>query len=271
MGQGAEHDGTDHGGGWVGLPRLDNRVAFVAGASRGIGRDIAKALAAAGASVAVAARSETEGKLPGTIHSVADAITAAGGTALPVVCDLTDEASVEAAVARTNEQLGPVTVLVANAGTVWMAKTLDTSLKRWDLSLRVNLTGTFLVTKAVLPSVMEHGGSLIAITTTGVYQTELGSNAYWVSKAGIERYYAGLAVELEPYDVAVNCLAPNKVVMTEGAVAAGMQVPPEMIEDPSAIARAATYLAGQRASTLTGTVQYSLDLLERVEAGPALT
>src|ERR1700722_7343668 len=109
---------------------------------------------------------------------------------------------------------------------------------------------------------MEHRrGSLIAITTPGVYQTELGSNAYWVSKAGIERYYAGLSTELAPYDVAVNCLAPKKVVMTEGAMAGGVNVAPDMIEDPEAMGKAAVYFAGQSAHTLTGTVQYSLDLL----------
>jgi citronellol/citronellal dehydrogenase len=249
----------------VNLPKLDNRVAFVAGASRGIGRDISMALARAGASVAVAARTEEPGKLAGTIHSVADAIAAEGGNALPVVCDVTDEASVQAAVDQVNDTLGPIDILVANAGALWMGTTLDTPLKRWELCMRVNLTGTFLVTRAVLPSVMEHKrGSLIAITTTGVFQTELGSNAYWVSKAGIERYYAGLATELAPYDVAVNCLAPRKVVMTEGAVAGGINVPPDMIEEPEAIGMAAVYLAGQTAGTLTGTVQYSLDLLEEL-------
>jgi citronellol/citronellal dehydrogenase len=249
----------------VNLPRLDDRVAFVAGASRGIGRDISMALARAGASVAVAARTEQPGKLAGTIFSVAEAITAEGGNALPVVCDVTDEASVQAAVDRTAAELGPINILVANAGALWMGTTLDTPLKRWELCLRVNLTGTFLVTRAVLPSVMaQKRGSLIAITTTGVFQTELGSNAYWVSKAGIERYYAGLATEMAPYDVAVNCLAPRKVVMTEGAVAGGIDVPPEMIEPPEAIGAAAVYLAGQTASTLTGTVQYSLDLLEEI-------
>jgi citronellol/citronellal dehydrogenase len=247
----------------VNLPKLDNRVAFVAGGSRGIGRDIAMALARAGASVAVAARTEEPGKLAGTIYSVVDAIAKEGGVALPVVCDVTDETSVQEAVRRANAELGPIDILVANAGAMWMGTTLDTPLKRWELCMRVNLTGTFLVTRAVLPSVMEHKrGSLIAITTTGVFQTELGSNAYWVSKAGIERYYAGLATELAPYDVAVNCLAPRKVVMTEGAVAGGINVPPDMIEEPEAIGAAAVYLAGQSAGTLTGTVQYSLDLLE---------
>ena len=263
----ADHTGTK--GIWrirgVNLPRLDNRVAFVAGASRGIGRDISMALARAGASVAVAARTEEPGKLAGTIFSVAEAIASEGGTALPVVCDVTDEASVQDAVDRAAAELGPIDILVANAGALWMGTTLDTPLKRWELCLRVNLTGTFLVTCAVLPSVMEHKrGSLIAITTTGVFQTELGSNAYWVSKAGIERYYAGLATEMAPYDVAVNCLAPRKVVMTEGAVAGGIDVPPEMIEPPEAIGAAAVYLAGQTAGTLTGTVQYSLDLLEQI-------
>src|SRR3984957_1465579 len=247
------------------LPRLDNRGAFVAGASRGIGRDISLALARAGAAVAGAARTDEPGNLPGPVHSVAATIPAGGGRALPVVCDVSDESSVARAVAHTTDTLGPIDILVANAGTLWMDKTLDTPLKRWELCLRVNLTGTFLVTKAVLPSVMEHRcGSLIAITTTGVFQTELGSNAYWVSKAGIERYYAGLATELAPYDVAVNCLAPRKVVMTEGAVAGGINVPPEMIEPPEAIGAAAVYLAAQTATTLTGTVQYSIDLLEQI-------
>ena len=215
--------------------------------------------------MAVAARTEEPGKLPGTIHSVADAIGAAGGNAFPVVCDVTDEAAVQDAVARAARELGPIDILVANAGALWMGATLDTPLKRWELCMRVNLTGTFLVTKAVLPSVMERKtGSLIAITTTGVYMTDLGSNAYWVSKAGIERYYAGLATEMAPFDVAVNCLAPRGGVMTEGAVAGGIDVPPEMVEDPAAMGKAAVYLAAQTAGTLTGTVQYSVDLLERI-------
>jgi citronellol/citronellal dehydrogenase len=239
-------------------------VAFVAGASRGIGRNVAVALAEQGAAVVVAARTETAGRLPGTIHDVARGIERNGGTALPVVCDVTDEASVEHAVEQAATRLGRIDVLVANAGVMWLAPTLETPLKRWELCLRVNLTGVFLVTRAVLPHILtQTSGSLIAITTNGVRMIELGANAYWVSKAGVERYYTGLASELVASNIAVNCLAPSKVVLTEGWAAGGQgrELPPDLIEPPEAMGWAAVWLAGQDASGVTGTVQYSLDLL----------
>jgi len=248
---------------------LDGRRAFVAGASRGIGRNIACELARQGAAVAVAARSTTEGKLAGTIHSVAAMISNEGGRALAVPCDVTDERSVKTAVAATVAEFGGIDILVANAGVMWLAPTLETTLARWELCLRVNLTGVFLVTRAVLPHVKANsGGSLIAVTTTGVAMTELGSNAYWTSKAGVERYYTGLANELRDDNVAVNCLAPKKVVRTEGmAVAArDLDIPDDMFEADEAMGRAAVILAQQDATGMTGTVQYSLDLLE-AEAG----
>jgi citronellol/citronellal dehydrogenase len=243
---------------------LAGKVAFVAGASRGIGRSIAVGLAQAGAAVAVAARSEQEGRLPGTIHDVADRITAAGGRALAVPCDVTSEESVESAVAATVAEFGGIDVLVANAGVMWLGPVESTPLKRWKLCLDVNLTGVFLVTKAVIPHVRARGGgSLIAVTTTGVTMTDRGANAYWVSKAAVERLYLGLASELAPADVAVNCLAPARVVLTEGwqAGGGGREIPPEMVEPPEAMADAAVLLAGQDASGITGTVQLSESLL----------
>ena len=115
----------------------------------------------------------------------------------------------------------------------------STPLKRWQLCLNVNLTGVFLVTKAVIPHVKARGGgSLIAITTTGVGMIEHGSNAYWVSKAGVERLFLGLASDLKPDNIAVNCLSPSRVVLTEGwqAGGGGMKIPPEMVEPPEAMA-----------------------------------
>ncbi|MBX7433334.1 SDR family oxidoreductase [Mycobacterium sp. Y57] len=242
---------------------LAGKVAFVAGASRGIGATVAAALAGAGAAVAVAARTEQPGKLPGTIGSVAAGITAAGGRALPVNCDVTSEESVETAVAATVEEFGGIDILVANAGVMWLGPIETTPLKRWKLCLDVNTTGVFLVTKAVIPHVRARGGgSLIAVTTTGVTMTDQGANAYWVSKAAAERLYLGLASDLKPDNIAVNCLSPSRVVLTEGwqAGGAGMQIPPEMVEPPEAMANAAVFLAQQDASGITGTIQRSEDL-----------
>lgn len=242
---------------------LTGRVAFVAGASRGIGATIACALAEAGASVAVAARSEEQGKLPGTIGSVAERITAEGGRALPVPCDVTSEESVESAVAATVEAFGGIDVVVANAGVLWLGPIESTPLKRWRLCLEVNTTGVFLVTKAVIPHVRARGGgSLIAVTTTGVAMTDHGANAYWVSKAATERLYLGLATDLKPDNIAVNCLSPSRVVLTEGwqAGGTGMQIPPEMVEPPEAMGDAAVRLAQQDASGVTGTIQRSESL-----------
>lgn len=239
---------------------LDGKVAFVAGASRGIGATIAKSLAAAGAAVAVAARSEEQGKLPGTIGSVADGIVASGGRALPVPCDVTSEDSVNAAVEATVAEFGGIDVLVANAGVLWLGPIESTPLKRWKLCLDVNLTGVFLVTKAVIPHVRARGGgSLMAITTTGVTMTDQGANAYWVSKAAAERLYLGLAADLKSDNIAVNCISPSRVVLTEGwqAGGGGFEIPPEMVEPPEAMGNAAVLLAGQDASGITGTIQRS--------------
>jgi NAD(P)-dependent dehydrogenase (short-subunit alcohol dehydrogenase family) len=242
---------------------LHGKVAFVAGASRGIGATIAKSLAAEGASVAVAARSEQQGKLPGTIGSVAAGIVAAGGRALPVACDVTSEDSVNAAVEATVAEFGGIDILVANAGVLWLGPVESTPLKRWQLCLDVNLTGVFLVTRAVLPHVRARGGgSLIAITTTGVAMVDHGANAYWVSKAAAERLYLGLAADVKPDNIAVNCLSPSRVVLTEGwqAGGGGFEIPPEMVEPPEAMGTAAVFLAAQDAGGITGTIQRSEDL-----------
>ena len=243
---------------------LEGKVAFVAGASRGIGATIAAALAREGAAVAVAARSEREGKMSGTIHTVAGHITSTGGHALPVRCDVTSEESVDMAVAQTVSEFGGIDILIANAGVLWLGPIESTALKRWQLCLNVNLTGVFLVTRAVIPHVKARGsGALVAITTTGVDMIEQGANAYWVSKAGVERMYLGLAADLKRDNIAVNCLSPSRVVLTEGwqAGGTGMAIPPEMIEPPEAMADAAVLLARQDASGITGTIQRSEQLV----------
>lgn len=243
--------------------RLTGKVAFVAGASRGIGAAIAAELARQGAAVAVAARSEETGRVAGTIHEVVARIDAAGGRALAVPCDVTVEDSIRDAVSTTVDAFGGIDILVANAGVLWLGPVESTPLARWQLCLNVNLTGVFLVTREVIPHLRARGGgSLIAVTTTGVEMLDRGANAYWVSKAAVERLYLGLAADLRPDNIAVNCLSPSRVVLTEGwRAAGGGDIPSEMVEPPETMGRAAALLAAQDATGITGTIQRSESLL----------
>ncbi|MGQ4434264.1 SDR family oxidoreductase [Streptomyces sp. SAS_260] len=146
---------------------------------------------------------------------------------------------------------------------LWLGPVESTPLKRRQLSPDVNPTGVFLVTRAVIPHVRARGGgSLVAVTTGGVGMTDRGANAYWVSKAAVERLYLGLAADLREDGISVNCLAPSRVVLTEGwqAGGGGREIPPEKVEPSEAMARAAVLLAGQDATGLTGTVQRSESL-----------
>ncbi|MFI7188204.1 SDR family NAD(P)-dependent oxidoreductase [Nocardia nova] len=246
------------------MTSLTGKVAFVAGASRGIGAAIAHGLAAAGAEVAVAARSREPGRLPGTIHSVAQRITESGGRALPVACDVTSAESVETALAATVSEFGGVDIVVANAGVLALSPIESTPEARWQRCLDVNLTGVFHVTRAAIPLLRARGGgSMIAITTTGVGMLDRGANAYWITKAAVERMYLGLAADLRADNIAVNCLCPSRVVLTEGwrAGGGGQRIPAEMVEPPETMAEAAVLLARQDASGITGSVQQSEVLL----------
>ena len=240
---------------------LDGKVAFVAGASRGIGATVATALAREVRRPAAAAPAGGQAAGHDSLGGRPD--QRVGGRALAVPCDVTKEDSVEAAVAAVVAEFGGIDLLIANAGVLWLGPIESTPLKRWQLCLDVNLTGVFLVTRAVIPHVRARGGgSLIAITTTGVTMTDHGSNAYWVSKAGVERLYLGLAADLKDDNIAVNCLSPSRVVLTEGwsAGGGGVEIPPEMVEPPEAMANAAVLLAQQDASGITGTIQRSEEL-----------
>ena len=165
--------------------------------------------------------------------------------------------------AATVAEFGGIDILVANAGVLWLGPIESTPLKRWQLCLDVNLTGVFLVTKAVIPHVRARGGgSLIAITTTGVTMTDPVPTPTGCPRPRVERLYLGLAADLKPDNIAVNCLSPSRVVLTEGwqAGGAGMEIPPEMVEPPEAMADAAVLLAQQDASGITGTIQRSEEL-----------
>ena len=131
---------------------LAGKRLFITGASRGIGLAIALRAARDGAKVTIAAKSaEAHPKLPGTIHTAADEIRAAGGEALAVQCDIRHEEEVEAAVAAAVERFGGIDILVNNASAISLTPTLQTEMKRYDLMHAVNGRGTFLVSKTCIP------------------------------------------------------------------------------------------------------------------------
>ena len=239
--------------------KLKGRVAIVTGASRGLGKAMALGLAREGAAVVVAARTEREDPngLEGTIHRTAEGIRALGGSCLAVRCDVTCEDQVESMVQATMREFGSIDILVNNAGIAFPAPVWDLPLKRWELVLRVNLTGTFICTRAVLPVMMDQKrGSIILLSS--VQAQSRGSVpsgiAYGVSKAALERMTYGLATELGKFNIAVNCLKPRGAVETEGMRFLNPHADRSRWDTPEMMVKAATFLAGQDARGVTGMV-----------------
>jgi len=243
--------------------KLEKRVAIVTGASRGIGKAIAIALAREGASVVVAARTEQEGgPLPGTIHKTADEIRALGRRALAIKTDITREEDVAQLAKKTLLEFGAIDILVNNAGIDYPSRVLDIPIKRWDLVMAVNLRGTFLCTKAVLPTMVQRGGGSI-INLSSLVGTRIVSSdvVYGVSKAAIERFTAGLAEELKGYNIAVNALCPS-FTDTEGLAFMMPGVDRSGCQKPEMWGRYAAFLASKDASVLTGRALSAEELAE---------
>ena len=242
------------------MGKLDGKIAIVAGSSRGIGQTIAKVYAAEGAKVAVVARTETKGKLPGTIGEAAAEINAAGGVAIPVRCDVTVEEDVQAMARQVADQLGPVDIMCNSAAVIFYFPIVETSFKRWDLIFRVNVHGSFLLAQAVLPGMIERGGgNIIQLTSGGAINARKGGNAYGATKAALERYCAGLALEVKEHNIAVNCLDPGPV-KSEGAVfSRGESADWAQWVDPMEVGPVALHLATQTADTMTGQVVRRLE------------
>jgi citronellol/citronellal dehydrogenase len=243
--------------------KLEGKVAIVTGASRGIGKAIAIALAKEGANVVVAARTEQEGgRLPGTIHKTADEIRALGRRALAIRTDVTKEESVEELATRTVQEFGAIDILVNNAGINFAAKVLDIPIKRWDLVIAVNLRGTFLCTKAVLPTMVKRrSGNIINLSSVVGTRMIMFDVAYGVAKAAIERFTRGLAEELKEYNIAVNALCPS-LTDTEGFGQWMPGVDRSGWQRPEMWGRYAVFLASQDASSLTGKVLIAEELVE---------
>ncbi|NIJ80315.1 SDR family oxidoreductase [Xanthomonas cannabis] len=198
---------------------LKGKTLFITGASRGIGLAIALRAARDGANVAIAAKSAVANpKLPGTIHSAAAAVTAAGGQALALKCDIRDDAQVQAAVAATVETFGGIDILVNNASAIWLRGVLETPMKRFDLMQQVNARGSFVCAQACLPHLLRSSNPhiLTLAPPPSLNPVWWGAHTgYTLAKMGMSLVTLGLAAEFGPQGVAINALWPRTVIATD--------------------------------------------------------
>ena len=253
--------------------RLAGKVAIVTGTSPNIGGGIAEGLADEGAKIVCV------DMVADNARQCADWIKGRGGEALGLTCDLTDEAQVQAMVARVREAWGGVDVLVNNAGILGGLGVLEMPLERWNRQLAVNLTGTFLCTQHVARLMVEQGrrGSIIVIVSTAGHQGQAGNIGYCTSKSGLLNFTRAAAMDLARHGIRVNSLTPTATDVEEAAeraVAWGRprpdqrgrlldfqkMVPTGRLPSPRHYARAAAFLASDEAEMITG-----FDL--RVDAG----
>ncbi|WP_129776062.1 SDR family oxidoreductase [Peristeroidobacter soli] len=201
---------------------LRGKTLFISGASRGIGLAIAVRAAKDGANIAIAAKSDQPNpRLPGTIHTAAEAIEAAGGKALPMQVDIRDENAVAEAVKKTAAHFGSVDILVNNASAISLTSTLDTPMKRFDLMFGVNVRGTFVCSQACIPYLKESAKAgrnphiLNLSPPLSMKPRWFGPHvAYTMAKYGMSMCVLGMAEEFRADGIGVNALWPRTVIAT---------------------------------------------------------
>ena len=266
--------------------RLAGKVAIITGASRGLGEYCAVGYAREGAKVVIAARteSETDPRLPGTIYHTAKLVEEAGGEALPVVCNVADNDSVEAMVARTMEHWGRIDIVMTNAAVQPAGFISTIKLKSWELEFNINVHGPFRTIRAALPHMQaQKSGSIINISSVAA----LGGSHYGATKRAIEAMTIGLARELKDQGIAVNAMKPVGGIETPGLLfgrpqGAGAGVPapgqPQVrppaqafapgsrpnLPKPDSYVEAAILLALATPESFTGQVFHDAALIERL-------
>ena len=197
---------------------LAGKTLFITGASRGIGLAIALRAARDGANVAIAAKTvEPHKYLPGTIYTAAKEIEAAGGRALPLVVDVRDEASVRQAVEATAQAFGGIDICVNNASAIQLTGTLATEMKRYDLMNQVNARGTFLPSKACIPSLKRAANPHVLTISPPLDMSAKwfqGHVAYTMAKFGMSMCVLGMAGEFAEDGIAFNALWPRTIIAT---------------------------------------------------------
>ncbi|MCZ6644254.1 MAG: SDR family NAD(P)-dependent oxidoreductase [Gammaproteobacteria bacterium] len=245
------------------MGRLAGQVAIITGASRGLGQYCALGFAREGAKVAIAARTveETDSRLPGTIHHTAKLINEAGGEAMPVVCNVADQASIKTMAEQVLDRWGRIDILMNNAAIQPPGNNADIREKHWNLIYNVNVNGPFYCIRAVLPAMEDQQhGNIINISSAA---TE-GGTPYGGTKRALEAMTEGLAAELRNKNIAVNVLKPLSAIETPGFLFA--QVPrgdggaPEL-PPPDSYVEAAILLACQTPESYTGQINNDAEVI----------
>jgi len=247
---------------------LAGKTLFITGASRGIGLAIALRAARDGANIVIAAKSGVPNpKLPGTIHTAAAAVEAAGGKALALQVDIREEDQVRAAAARAAEHFGGIDIVVNNASAIWLAGTADTPMKRFDLMHQVNTRGTFLVTQSCLPYLRQAANPHVLMLSP---PPNLESKwfaphtAYTIAKYGMSLCVLGMSAEFAPLGIAVNALWPRTVIATAAiGMIEGVKV--EHCRKPEIVADAGHAILTRPARGYTG--HFAIDEAVLREAG----
>jgi citronellol/citronellal dehydrogenase len=245
--------------------KLRDKVIFITGSSRGIGREIALRFARDGANIVIAAKTtEQHPTLEGTIYSVSEEIEEAGGTALPLQVDIRDEAKVFEAVGKTIETFGGIDILVNNASAIFLAPTVQTPIKRFDLIFSVNVRGTFLCSQACIPHLKNSSNPhILNLSPPLNMKAKWFKNhvAYTMSKYGMSMCTLGMSEELRPDGIAVNSLWPRTTIAT---AAVEVNFPKEIFESsrkPAIMADAAYAVVTGNSREVTGNFFIDEDVL----------
>jgi citronellol/citronellal dehydrogenase len=238
---------------------LAGKKIFVTGGSRGIGLAIAIRAAKDGAMIAIAAKTnEPNPKLPGTIHTAASDITAAGGKALAIQCDLRDENQISAAVDQAAKEFGGIDILINNASAINLTPTLQTPAKRFDLMFDVNVRGTFLTSQAVLPHLQESAKAgrnphILTLSPPLSMKAKWFRNhvAYTMAKYGMSMCVLGMAEEFKREKIAVNALWPRTAIDT-AALAMIPGVDTAACRTPEILADAAYIILNRDSASCSG-------------------
>ncbi|HEX9810625.1 MAG TPA: NAD(P)-dependent oxidoreductase, partial [Burkholderiales bacterium] len=197
---------------------LRGKTLFVTGASRGIGKAIGLRAARDGANVVIAAKTaEPHPKLPGTIYTAAEEIDAAGGKALPLIVDVRDESQIQSAVAKALEMFGGIDILVNNASAIFLAGTVGTPMKRFDLMHQINTRGTYACSQACIAHLKKAANPHILNLSPPLSMDArwfAPHVAYTMAKYGMSMCVLGMSAELKKDGIAVNALWPRTPIAT---------------------------------------------------------